>query len=92
MNNLSGDTVTLSQLVRTEEHGLNVNRLLFAKFLVMTGRISEGDSRPQHDDPDPGHSGSCRGISCAFTNRGSPVNSPLTLGDAGEDNPSRRRG
>ena len=43
MNNLSGDTVTLSQLVRTEEHGLNVNRLLFAKFLVMTGRISEGD-------------------------------------------------
>jgi hypothetical protein len=43
MNNLSGDTVTLSQLVRTEEHGLNVNRLLFAKFLVMTGRINEGD-------------------------------------------------
>ena len=43
MNNLSGDTVTLSQLVRTEEHGLNVNRLLFAKFLVMTGRISEGN-------------------------------------------------
>jgi hypothetical protein len=43
MNNLSGDTVTLSQLVRTEEHGLNINRLLFAKFLVMTGRISEGD-------------------------------------------------
>jgi len=42
MNNLSGDTVTLSQLVRTEEQGLNVNRLLFAKFLVMTGRISEG--------------------------------------------------
>ena len=42
MNNLSGDTVTLSQLVHTEEQGLNVNRLLFAKFLVMTGRISEG--------------------------------------------------
>lgn len=47
MNNLSGDTVTLSQLVRTEEHGLNVNRLLFAKFLVMTGRLSEGT--PQDD-------------------------------------------
>jgi hypothetical protein len=44
MNNLSGDTVTLSELVRTEEHGLNVNRLLFAKFLVMTGRLSEGTS------------------------------------------------
>jgi hypothetical protein len=42
MNNLSGDTVTLSELVRTEEHGLNVNRLLFAKFLLMTGRLSEG--------------------------------------------------
>jgi hypothetical protein len=42
MNNLSGDTVTLSELVRTEEQGLNVNRLLFAKFLVMTGRIGEG--------------------------------------------------
>jgi hypothetical protein len=42
MNNLSGDTVTLSQLVHTEEQELNVNRLLFAKFLVMTGRLSEG--------------------------------------------------
>jgi hypothetical protein len=48
MNNLSGDTITLSQLVRTEEQGLNVNRLLFAKFLVMTGRINEGDLSKQH--------------------------------------------
>ncbi len=43
MNNLSGDTVTLSQLVETEERGLHLNRLLFAKFLVMTGRLSEGN-------------------------------------------------
>ena len=41
MNNFPGGTVTLSQLVRTEEQGLNVNRLLFAKFLVMTRRLKE---------------------------------------------------
>jgi hypothetical protein len=51
MSNLSGDTVTLSQLVRTEEHGLNVNRLLFAKFLVMTGRINEGNLAERHPLP-----------------------------------------
>jgi hypothetical protein len=41
MNNFPGGTVTLSQLVRTEEQGLNVNRLLFARFLVMTRRLNE---------------------------------------------------
>jgi len=33
--------MTLSALVRAEEQGLDLNRLLFVKHLLLTGRLSE---------------------------------------------------
>ena len=34
-------SMTLSALVRAEEQGLDLNRLLFVKHLLLTGRLSE---------------------------------------------------
>lgn len=51
MNGIPGEPVTLSELVRSEEQGLNLNRLLFAKYLVMTHRISEEYPAPPRAQP-----------------------------------------
>ena len=36
-----GQSMTLSDLVRAEEQGLDLNRLLFVKYLVLTKRITD---------------------------------------------------
>ncbi len=51
MNGIPGEPVTLAELVRSEEQGLNLNRLLFAKYLVMTRRISEEYPAPPRAGP-----------------------------------------
>lgn len=53
MNGVTGEPTTLSDLVRSEQLGLDVNRLLFAKFLVMTRRVSDGNPELENE-PDLG--------------------------------------
>ena len=37
----TGQGMALSDLVRAEEQGLDLNRLLFVKYLVLTRRLSD---------------------------------------------------
>lgn len=41
MNGFAAETISLSDLVRAEAQGLDLNRLLFARYLLVTGRITE---------------------------------------------------
>ncbi len=41
MNSFTGQSIALSDLVQAEEAGLDLNRLLFVKYLVMTKRVTD---------------------------------------------------
>jgi len=41
MEATAGQNMTLSDLVRAEEQGLDLNRLLFVKYLVLTRRLND---------------------------------------------------
>ena len=44
-----GQSMTLSDLVRAEEQGLDLNRLLFVKYLLLTKRLTDEVAGPQAD-------------------------------------------
>lgn len=41
MNGFAAKGLALSDLVRAEEQGLDVNRLLFVRYLVLTKRLTD---------------------------------------------------
>jgi hypothetical protein len=41
MDRTSGTRTPLAALVQAEEQGLDLNRLLFVKYLVLSGRITD---------------------------------------------------
>lgn len=41
MNSFAGQDVGLAELVLAEEQGLDLNRLLFVRYLVLTRRLTD---------------------------------------------------
>lgn len=52
MNSFTGQSIALSDLVQAEEAGLDLNRLLFVKYLVMTKRVTDfPQEEPSKEEP-----------------------------------------